>query len=138
MKKLAIALILTLSLVARSQQPNPAGGTLSAASSDCSVAGSCVVMPDILVDQTSIVVTAYSAFVADDRFEGSYDGGLSWIPVTGIPLGGTTSFAQRPTSGAVAPGAWTISSVGLSAFRIRCNQIVRGFGRITLRALPAK
>jgi hypothetical protein len=143
MKKLLLALVIIVGAVgiATSQAPQQLqnGGVITAASSDCSVLNSCVILPNLGAAVSTIIVTTspttVSAFAADLRFEASYDG-LSWLPVYGTRLGAIHPLALRPVNGAVSTGQWQINAANFASFRVRGNQTIFGNANVLIKAIP--
>lgn len=143
--KALLALLIVFSLVltpsAFAQAVPQVGDNLVNSSTDCTTVSSCVTMTLLPIAATSIVVIVTSPvkLIADLRFEGSDDFGLSWFPVY-ASFSGAASAANDPirstrVNGAVTQGSWTVSAVGLTQFRVRNSQSILGSAGVSIRAI---
>ena len=97
---------------------------LTAASTDCSTAGSCVIFP-IPQDTGTLGVSLTGTFTATVVFEGTADNNATndntWTTVNCTPPGSTTAVTS-----ATAAGSWRCSVGGLTHFRVRASAYTSG------------
>lgn len=124
MKKalLALVLIITALPAAFGQQLNNAGGTLTAQSTDCSTANSCVSLALGVNDSTAAVVLS-GTWAGTVTFECSADFGRSWQPAAAVAWASPTA---TPATTTVSGGGFTIDVAGKTNLRVRDSSFVSG------------
>lgn len=118
----AVVLLLAASL-ARGQTCDvgpSCSGSLTAASTDCSVAGSCTTLP-LQQDVATVVVQLSGTFSATVQFEASADGGVTYSSVNAVLINSTAVVTS-----ATAAGRWRIVASGLTQIRARCSSFASG------------
>ena len=107
---------------------------LTAAASSCAPgthATACLFLA--IGPQTGTVgATLAGTWVATQQFEGSADGGTTWVSVPATPAAGGSTVTS-----ATADGTWTISSAGYSFIRIRTSAWTSGSATATLNPSQA-
>jgi len=121
----AAAVWLAAAIPAFTQNPN-ISGSITAASSDCTVAAACVKLLTS-ADAGAVALTITGTFSATLQFEGSIDQ-VVWSSIQGTAL--TSGTATSATS----TGAWQFSVAGLRGFRVRCSAFTSGTATIALQA----
>ena len=93
-------------------------GSITASSSNCSVAGSCVSV-NKSADDAGSAIRLSGTFSATLEFEGRV--GSTWSSVTGVPLTAGAA-ATSPT----ATGGWLFSLPGVTGLRVRASAYTSG------------
>lgn len=127
MKKLLLFLLVALPLAAQVPSLN-VSGTLTAASSDCSTAGSCVVL---MMSPNSATVTVQIAgtYSGTNQFEGSPND-ANYASVQCTSTADVTATATSTTS----TGTWQCPSSGLAQFRVRQSTHSSGTANVYLQS----
>jgi len=109
-------------------QVNPAvRGFNTAASTDCSTSGSCVIAT-VSPNNGGAAVAISGTYSATNQFEGTVDGS-NWAAITGVPL--TVGTGVTSTTGT---GSWQFSTSGLIGIRVRTSAFTSGAANITIQS----
>lgn len=108
----------------------PATGLITAASTDCSTANSCVTL-NLPVNAGTAVIQVSSAFIQYLAFEATADG-TTWGLVSASPQGGTSALARIPTTGAATGGFWRVNVAGFVGLRVRGSTFFSGGAQVQI------
>lgn len=116
--------------VSHAQAPSYTTGSITAQATTCqpgTANAACVILQlNPSVAQASITVNG--TFSATLQFEGSPDGGSTWVSVSSTPNGGGASVTST-----TATGVWQTNNVnGFSFLRVRCSAYTSGVASVTL------
>lgn len=115
-----ILLTLTCSLPVNAQQK----ATLTAASTDCSTAASCLsVTIDNVTTNAGAATFTISANASGNtiQFEASGDGGTTWVSLNVYPSTGTQTAVTSSTT--TSPSTWQANTAGFSNVRMRMSTL---------------
>lgn len=115
--KRIIAVLVLLAGMAYGQQTS--SGSLTAATTDCSIGAGCVTMA--LSNAGGATISLSGAFVATVQFEVSNDGGVTYTSGYGTPLAGGTS-----VSSSTGTGFWSFPVSGITHIRARVSAYTSG------------
>jgi hypothetical protein len=135
MKRLLTSLLILVGLLAATplwaQAPRSLNGTITAASTDCSVAGSCVIFLK-RTDEGAVTLQITNTFVASLVFEATNntpaDTAATWYPLT------QTGMIKSGSPGTATTGTWTFAGTGLTAVRVRAATYTSGTASIAFQA----
>lgn len=100
--------------------------TISASSTACATAASCVNLNQ-LGGQTGVVAVAVTGTYSGTlQFEGTVDN--NWQSVTCVPVPVSTTVTSTTST-----GTWQCAVTGLSAFRVRASALASGIATVTLQ-----
>lgn len=106
-------------------------GSITASSTDCSTAGSCVVLKVLNAGAVAVQVTG--TFTATLQFEGSADYATAvtptWLALSGVPYSSGASVTS--TTGT---GGWIFGAAGLTGIRVRASAYTSGTASIEFQA----
>lgn len=128
------ALFLLLALPVLSKAQAPVAADLTAASTDCSVANSCVTLT-LLPDTGSAVITVDGTFSGTLQFEitaGRTTVAQTWIAILGDPLPSGAGVSSTTTT-----GKWGLNVAGMTSIRVRISAYTSGTASVGIRAGPA-
>lgn len=107
-------------------------GSITATSTDCSTAGSCVVLKK-LANDGAVALQITGTYTATLQFEGSADYATTstptWLALSGVPYSSGASVTS--TTGT---GGWTFGATGLTGIRVRASAYTSGTASIELQA----
>src|ERR1051326_7382317 len=135
MKRLGCALLFVYALadsITVSAQTRNLTGSMTASSTDCSVAGSCVVFRKNPNDGT-VAVQLTGTFTATIQFEGSVDYAFSASP-NWFPLAGSSYAGGSPVTSSTGTGGWQLNTSGLTGFRVRASALTSGTVGVSFQA----
>ena len=132
--RLLISVVLVLVIapiqMVQSQQLNNASGALTATSTGCATASSCLVLNLGIKDSTSSIQLG-GTFTATVTFEATAGGGV-WASINGTPWAGGSA-----VSTATAAGGWSFDVSGKSSIRARVSAYTSGTVLVTLTSSEA-
>lgn len=134
MKTLVKALSVVLLLAAGAYCQVATSGTITAASTDCTVGQSCIVLNNLTTGSASsggVTASVQGTYSGTNQFEGTTDG-TNWVAINGLPLNSTTG-----ASSTTSTGVWQFNVAGLKSIRIRCSSYSSGTANITIQASTA-
>jgi hypothetical protein len=82
--------------------------------------------------QVSITIPSTPSYSGTLQFEGSTDGGNTWVPAYATPNGGGTAVTSTTAS-----GVWFVAAGGFSFLRVRASSYTSGTASITLNPSQA-
>jgi hypothetical protein len=112
-------------------QSGGGAGTLTVANAGC-VSGSCVSVSFGVADPASATIQLTGTFVGTVQFEGSADGGTTFVALNGTPLNSAT-----PASSATAVGTFVFHVGSLTDIRARCSAYTSGTVVVNIRSSKA-
>lgn len=112
----------------------PVSGPINSQVTTCNAwnpGSGCVILPlSPSVSQASITITG--TFSETLQFEGSPDGGTTWVSLSSNPNGGGSAVTSATTT-----GVWLVSVSSFSYLRVRCSTYTSGVATVTLNPSQA-
>jgi hypothetical protein len=131
-KALWLLVLLCIAAPLAPAQTTSMPGVITASSSDCSTAGSCVTFSTLPSASGIVLVDISGTFTGLTlNFEGSADA-TNWRALGCSSLVGGVSISNTSTT-----GAWQCNSGGLTGIRARASALSTGSARIQMQATPA-
>lgn len=126
MKKFLILAFALLMLSARLPAQNTVTATLSAAGSNCLITNVCQALPTPNMGSVTFTVSA-NASSNTIQFEGTANGGTTWVALDATPSNSTT-----PASSTTSTGTWQANIGSYTAVRMRMSTKVGGTTTVTI------
>lgn len=126
MKKFLILAFALLMLSARLPAQNTVTATLSAAGSNCLITNVCQALPTPNMGSVTFTVSA-NASSNTIQFEGTANGGITWVALDATPSNSTT-----PASSTTSTGTWQANIGSYTAVRMRMSTKVGGTTTVTI------
>ena len=130
MKTLAKLLSAVLLLTAWAYCQSLATGSITAAGSDCTTAGACIVA-NINQNTGGAMIQLSGTFTGTLRFESSIDN-VTWVAINGTPLNSTTGASSATTA-----NIWQFNVAGASYLRVRASAFSAGPILVTIQPSTA-
>jgi len=109
------------------QPSTSCAGLLTAQGSTCPTAGARTT-PPLTQDAATVIIGLSGTFSATVQFEGSADGGVTWVAVNATSPNSTTAVTS-----ATGTGAWRLVASGLTHTRTQCSSYSSGEGERSLQ-----
>ncbi len=128
MKRCIVAIVLCLAALPGFGQTRTLRSIgVTAQSSDCSTAKSCVSLSKSANDASAIIQIT-GTFSATLQFEATADGS-TWVSISGSLLDGSATGTSTTST-----GAWSFSATGLIGLRARCSTYSSGTASVTVQS----
>lgn len=124
----ALAVVCLFAAASFGQQ---AYGNISATSTDCSTANSCVTLA-LPANSGAVGFDIAGTYVGTNNFEGSFDYGVSYRAISVTPIASTTTVTSTTST-----GGWRVAVSGLTNVRVRCSAYTSGTAKVIINASPA-